>query len=554
MLKYLFATLIALLVFPVAQLLKAQESSNSSDDGPWLREIEQGVKRYGLVPPFAKVGHSNSFDVAADGQTIAFASGTIKLWDLDENKVREDMKKSVSANLIEYSPDGLRLYVTSWGHQKSPLRILNAITGEEELGIKPVFDEPENDASSSQGLVNEDGKAEEAIESTTPQQNFNIQGIAIAPNDDRIAMSDGYRVLVYDTNSGEKLSQIKTGDNYIQKLVFIEEGDKLLASNGNIFSCETGEKTGTWPQKVFGQWSQYVCVNPKNSNQVAAASWNSGVVLYDLETEEKTKLDLESGNRNYSVLAFSGNGKRLAAASQVYNATGNVEGQSVIYVWDVESGKLKNKFEHHSRHQAILKFSANNDKLYSKSHNQIGITEWDLSEKTAKSNPKGHTSPIHQLRFDDDGDSLFTFSHGGGAIVFDLESGEPVKKLKMPNVSHIASSRNGRFFVSAANYQSMTILDRKSERTKNVTVTGFKRPSLITQLSRMVTGKEDGGNRYEQYSINHICIADDDESIWLASRGQRNFRVEKFAMPSGKSEERAKFKMSSYWETGTKYR
>ena len=549
-LKSFLVAMFSIFLVLLGQWLPAEDSKDASEKGEWVSEIEPGIKRYGIVPKFSEVGSANAFDVSPDGQTIAFASGSIKLWDIDENKVRDEIKSSNGASFLEYSPDGTRLYVLSWGHEKKPLLIYNAITGEEEMGIKPVLDGPTKTSEVTTYDENEDGEQEAVIE--TVEQPFSIQGVTISPNDDRVALFDGYRALIYDTNSGEKVAELKSGDNYVQKYVFIDDGEKLLASNGNIYSCETGEKTGTWPKSVFNQWSQSVSVNPKNSNQIAVSEWNKGVILYDLEQEEKVKLELDTGTRHYSVTAFSGNGKLLAAGSQSYNAVGNTNTKSVIYVWNVETGKLENKFEHHSQHQAILKFSSNSEKLYSKSHNEIGVTEWDLSKKTAKSNPKGHTSPVYHLRFASDNESIFTSSYGGGAIIFDLETGEPKKRLSMNQVGHLTSSDDGRYFVSAATYQMMSIYDRESGKNKQVRVKSFRRPTLISRLSRIVTGKNDSGNGYENFGINHICVADDDEHIWLASRGQRNFRVEKFTMPLGKSEERYRFKMSKYWESPEK--
>ena len=538
MFKFLFAILTSVVLVFFLPNLNAEDSDKSdAESGEWVTDVEPGIKRYGKMPKFAKVGHSNSFDVSPDGQTIAFASGAVKFWDIEKEKVRETIGDA-QTNFIEYSPDGMRLYSVGWGGQQHLAKVYNAITGEEELVIK----QKSNEKPQEQEVSGEPGTLAAPVSS-----DFHPQGLAVSSEDDRIAIYSGQRVIVFDSQSGEQLADFKT-DNYVQKYVFIKDGSQLLASNGTIYSPETGEKIGSLPKRIFGQWMQVVTVNPKNTNQVIGAQWNKGVIVFDLEEEEQTELEVDGGARHFTQLAVSGNGKLLAAASQTVNQLGKQTSKKVIYVWDLESGEIKNKLEHTYQHLAFLRFSSTGDFLYSKSHNEFGVTEWDLSKKFSKLDRKGHTSPIHQLRFDADGESVFTSSYDGGAIVFDLESGEPFKKLKVPQVNHVTSNRDGQYFVTASSYQKMAIYDCKNDRTKNVNVKSFRRPSVVTRFSRMLTGKQDGGNSYENYAISHVCVADDDEHIWLASRGQRHFRVERFTMPGGKSVERFKFKMEDYWD------
>ncbi len=517
-----------------AQGKKAKVAEDAQND--WVVEIEPGIKRYGKLTKFAAVGHSNSFDVAPDGQTIAFASGAIKFWDVEKGAVREQVGDG-RANIIEYSSDGLRLYATQYSGADEIVIVYNAVTGEKEMGIK--LEEQSKFQTETNYMIN--GKVEKRM-----IPSFHVQGMAVSPDDSRLALTDGNHILLFDAQSGEMLKTIKV-QNYVRSLVFVDDGNKLIDSSGKIYSGEDGEELGQLPSRRFPRWMQSVRVNPKNTNQLAVTDWNKGVTVYDIKNEELTELQKDNDSSRILIAAFSGNGRLLAGASTPTNSPMGKTGRANIFVWELETGKIQNKFELPGGQISTLKFASTNDVLYSKSHNQHGISEWDLSQKEAKSEFRGHNSPIYHMEFCPEGDSILTASFQGDAVFHNLENGEPGDRIRMQSTAHLASDQEGRYYVAGANYNSLAIYDRKKKRTKNVNVRSFRRPSVVSQLGRLLTGKNDN-QRWENFAINHVCLSDDREHVYVACRGQQTLRYEKYELSSGKSVERNKFKIEDIWD------
>ena len=238
-----------------------KDKEESSD--AWVVEVEPGIKRYGKKSKFAEIGQSNGFDIAPDGETIAFvASGAIKFWDIDSNKVSAKINDA-QASLAKFSSDGLRLYVASYGGTDNVVKIYNAITHEVESGLKLT---PSDDDAVKSKVLSVDVERNSLV--TAVPTHFHVQGMAVSPNDERVVVTDGNNFVLFNSETGEQLARKKVS-NYVRNFTFVEDGTKFVDTNGNMYSSEDGESVGRLPKSVFPQWMQSLSVNPKKLESAA---------------------------------------------------------------------------------------------------------------------------------------------------------------------------------------------------------------------------------------------------------------------------------------------
>ena len=522
--------------------------ANSSDDEAkkdkiqkeWVVEVREGVKRYGKTSDFAEVGQSHNFDVSPTEGIVAFSVGTgIKLWDVDSKKVVGKLGTQYHQNMA-YTGDGTKIVAISYESGRSVVKIYDVITKQVINTIDPatLADKTED---AEEELEDDDEESTEVAQPVTVY----IQTITLSPDGDRAALGTGQETYLVDLESGEKLSKIKH-QNYSQTLAFMAD-NQFVDSSGTIFDIESGEKVETLPSRVFGQYLQSIKVNPKNENVVAASQWNQGVILYDLERKKRIDLEMPGKAKSFLLCEFSGNGKLIAGATYAYNSASGKPQRSEIYVWDVERGKLKNRFTASAGQMMALRFSADNKYLYSKAHGEFGITDWDLSEKEQSKVDRGITSPIQKLAFSPDGERVLAAPQLGSGVFIDLETGEPGKSIPCNQAWHLKFDKTGKHAIIGANYNNLMVYNCETNRSKSINVRSYSRPSIVSQLGSFLTRKKEQ-NSWENYSISDVTVSDDQDYLYAALRGQRNFRFETFEMSTGKNVARKRFRMKDYWE------
>lgn len=522
------------------------DDRRSHDDEAWVREIEPGVRLYGRVPKFAEVGQSDMFDASPDGRTIVFVSGQeIKFWDIESERIEGNIKLKSGAVHVEYSPDGLRLFLSQWVSvpqdqpddvTRVPVRpivtVWDAITRERIATIDP-WQARENAAKSVAG---------------TPNQQRHIQALAIAPDGDAVALGFGNRTEIYDVVSGEKRSEVKH-DNYVQFITFAKSGDELLDSFGRFFDIDTGDEKGKLPAEVFDRSLSSFKVAPKG-NLMAATAWNREVILYDVDRGKVIDLqDLGEGDRRPQLymIEFSNNGK-LIAASAYANAA--LPGQGArLYVWNVDSGKLVEQFDLPGAQMRRMRFSADNERLFTKMYGEFGLSEWEIDGRVDQSEQslRGNVSPISTFQFVGD-QAIVAGSGQGAAVVYDLATGRPEDNIRQQQTTFLDVNENEEYLVIGGLYNAIQIRHLPTNKTRTINLRSFQRPSLVTRFARSLLRKN-GNPGFENFATSHVQIAEEGRHVLVAGRSQRSFRIEKFELKSGNSVLRRQFKMKSFWSS-----
>lgn len=146
-------------------------------------------------------------------------------------------------------------------------------------------------------------------------------------------------VCVYDTETGELYRQFSRNDGTawnIGEKIFALEGDRLLIPlRTSLFlwdlKSDTGEEILPLEGNGFLSYIQPFMVDLSPDGQsvvIGSPGYRSGLMIMSLDGTKTTPLE-NDGDRGYSPIMFSGDGRRVAAAS------GNM-----VFVWDAETGAV----------------------------------------------------------------------------------------------------------------------------------------------------------------------------------------------------------------------
>jgi WD40 repeat protein/DNA-binding CsgD family transcriptional regulator len=190
-------------------------------------------------------------------------------------------------------------------------------------------------------------------------------------------------ILVYDVASGELIAEHATPDDVYKHPVFIP-GSRRIFAGGNrgayLLDAESGRQL-----RLFDEPDDYVSVNPY-THQVAVSGDGRYGAMHRGESGAVVYLwDLETGNLEFRsapdltdwivALALSGDGRYFAWGGQ----------RSITYVLDLHSG------------EEVMRLA--------------------------------HLDTVHQIEFSSDNRFLLTSAGGDGVILWDLESGQIVRRF-----------------------------------------------------------------------------------------------------------------------------
>ena len=298
------------------------------------RDMESGELRGTLG------GHQSamvSVDVSPDDQEILSASkdGSVRIWPREASGAYTLLSGHTKSIMdVAFAPDGKKLVSVGFD---STARVWDATTGQELLKIdgaklSAVDFSPEGHriavGSAEEGTVRTwdivTGQAEQAFELEWPNiLKYNPGGTRIAA-----AEQKGVHIPVWDASSGKEKFRILKGTGKCDGLSFSPDGSILAFSERD---------TGT-------------------------------VRLHDANTGDPLK-ELRSPATGLQTVAFSQDGKLVASGG----------GDTLVRVWDVESGKLVHQLEGHTLSVTALAFGRgqNGNRLFTGGIDGI-LRIWDL--------------------------------------------------------------------------------------------------------------------------------------------------------------------------------
>ena len=536
----------------------AEKDGKQVDPDSFVTELGPGKKLYGRTPEFAEIGNASMFDLSPDGQKIAFMSSKgIRFWDIEKKKLDDSSTGDrgstgyTPGQHFEYSADGLKLFTSTW-EQSAPQMIVDDDDDEDE---DEDSDEEESQTvpsvSPSQVIEVRSAITGDVITKIVPvadkkESRRNVSFVLPSPDGDKVVLGFGQRTEIYDAQTGELIRKLKH-DSWMQSAVFDHEGKRLIDGRGKIVDLETGDTDGKLPRMIFGQYLNALKYHPKK-NMLAATEWSKGVTLYDFDKKEKIELESAKSvaQQHLYSIEFSSDGKLLAGAS--YANWQTQKGRPMLIVWDIDSGKIVDEIELTGGYISRFRISHDNKTIYAKSNGQYGLSRYPIDgDRKPASNVRAITNPIQHFRFVDGEDHLMACPAQGDAVMFDLETGEPLHSVSCQNNSHLEFAKSGKYVVLAANYGQFKIHNTESGKSKNVQVKSFTRPSVVSRLGSFLTRKKRAA-QWENFAIGSVSVADDHKHVLVALRGSASFRWQKFRLDNGESVEQKRFKYSDYWD------
>jgi len=412
-------------------------------------------------------------DFSPDGRLLATGcfDGTARLWDIVTG--REVRRFNVGKSfvlLLDFSPDG-RYLVTP--NMDGMVKVWNVATGQMLFILEGHTDW--------------------------------VYCAAFSPDGKTIATSSRDKtVRLWDARDGTSRGIIGEYGDSVMCIAFGPDGRKLAYAGGSgdpsvsssdttvrILDLKTGES-----QVLTGHTDTVTCVvfSP-DGKSVATASWDGTSRLGDVKTDSKLHT-LFAGPRSsgFWSTAFSPDGRLCA----IGGGTSSID--AGVYVIDVNTGKMVQAYEGHSR---MIR-----DVAFSPAGTRIVTTSFDGTAKVWLVSPaeflslEGHDQAVWAIDVSPDRQWLATGSLDQTAKIWDLESGSLLLTLPVnfPVVSLAFSPDSSRLVTTASDATAKVWhLGGKDER--------IGRPSLTYKLLLTLAG----------HSNTVMCVTYSPQGHWIAT-------------------------------------
>jgi WD40 repeat protein len=316
----------------------------------------------------------------------------------------------------------------------------------------------------------------------------------------------------WDLTSGKPLPQF-AGDHGQIKAIALSPDGKLLASGGydsdQTYFCRLWDvATGKEVRRLRGHRGGILTLafSPVPLKGAAPARWlltaGSGdgtVRLWDTPTGEEVRQLKGDGKSSVRAVAFSADGKRLAAASDA------------VRVWDTGTWEVVQRFPQAARQLAFL---ADGTTLAGASSGAVRL--WDV--KTGKESRAfgGHESRLTSVTWSPDGRTAATGAWYGTIRLWDTATGKALHEFAAIPQGNVAFSPDGKFLAASCQEDSIQYPAEKGR----VLVTGSR-----LRLWEVATGKEVGPFKGHKSQPNYLTFAPDGKAILTADAWDGSVRA-----------------------------
>ncbi len=440
-------------------------------DKPKLRnEIEPGVVVYGRPHRFAEVGAANSFDSSPDGRTLVFPGSKIKFFDLEDNKVTDEIgEDGEHYQSVVYSPDGRYVMANTQGRKGAMVRVFDAID------------------KSPAGVISCKKPDEE-------RTSFYLQGISVSPDATYVAMWSHNQMQVREVETGDLVHEFKDL-GYIQGASFSADEEHLYFPKSNqvvVVDLKTGKELTKADSKLVGQFGQAIAVNLAR-NLVAIPG--QSISIYDAQ-ENKLIANIPLPRMAYAQsVAFSDDGSLVAAGAWLQERGGNAMHAFII---DIDRKKVLRKVRIASQAQLQCRFSVDNSRLYVAGYGIFGAQEIRLDIEDELVDSKYPVGPAQHGAIHPDGKAFLTCTSGGEITWIEAESGDVIEKIQSANTHSVGFAKDGGEVTVVGKWGSDAIGRYDFETGKRIKgynpKTVVKNAGLIGQFRKFMLGNDDGGN------------------------------------------------------------
>jgi WD40 repeat protein len=440
-----------------------------SPDGATLACVAEGVTVWNVAtgenlaafPPDSDPRFNTSAAFNPDGMTLATIgisvsnqeetdiARTVYIWDSQSYELLDSWKLDFSLNSLAYSPDGTLLAVDTDG---SNIHVWETATGQEqdiwddyyvrfitfspngsELALASETINRWNMATSERLPALERPSSDEyrACFGEGRGQDWlpcpyiaGPLGMAYSPDGTQLAAGDSMgQVYIWDAVTGEYLTALKGYsiggmecggafcDIVTVTTIAVSPDGKTVAAGTGGYMTEGGwvelwdVETRALRGYLQGSGSMFGLAYSPDGTKLATASANSGLQLWDVESEEVRYMLDTSGDGEYGV-AFSPDGNLLAA--------GNWDG--AVHMWNTVTGETLAVLRGHTDSVSGVAFSPDGSLLASGSIDTT-IRLWDVTDGKTLAVLEGEAGSVHVWAFSPDGRLLVSrINEDGGAL------------------------------------------------------------------------------------------------------------------------------------------
>jgi eukaryotic-like serine/threonine-protein kinase len=356
-------------------------------DAPPPGQEKATLKRH--AGPVRSVAFSGDGKLLVSGSTVYdrsmrnYFSDEIKVWDMATGQEKASLHGDVyGVSSVAIGGDGKLLAFRSGG----TVRLVDLASGQNKASLQGLG--PRGAVAFVDADLDPD-RLQRELQGLGPRG-----AVAFSRDGKLLAWSVGETIKVRDVAAGQEKTSLKGHTGWVRSVAFSPDG-KVLASGSSCHDLNT--------RKAWGE-----------------------VKLWDVGTG-KLKATLQGHTRYVFSVAFSGDGKLLASASNIYER--GIEKPGEVKVWDVGTGRLKATLKGHTGPVFSVTFSGDGKLLacgggligdYSLGAARGEVNLWDVATGRLKASLKGHSNIVTSVAFRSDGKLLASGSEDGTIKLWDV--------------------------------------------------------------------------------------------------------------------------------------
>ncbi|MCY4403660.1 MAG: WD40 repeat domain-containing protein [Candidatus Poribacteria bacterium] len=277
----------------------------------------------------------------------------------------------------------------------------------------------------------------ESLSMTPKTYEGNRIRLAYTPDETlRVAEIYNDKVVIWDASRHVKLDTFNTVGNTDSKARFSNDGKKfaITCRNRKIQIWHEDDSTTKSFFSGYGSIPYSVAFMQDNKTLIGGNWGGTGKIFWDINKREVDRILPPSGKRSSSrrCMTLSPDDQLLAIDT----------GGNDIQIWNIESEVLVTELTGHKKDIYSLTFSPTGEYLVS-GGTRDELYVWDIARWKKQHTLIGHTSSIEAIAFHPDGKQFVTSSRDGTALLWNVETGEQISPLPLPETLEDAFKYRG---------------------------------------------------------------------------------------------------------------